>query len=89
MDANSGMLIGSWSREKDLLSAMRGARGSRTILSVSVRTAPGTRLLLDGVCVVVPEGGLLRCEAPKTALCVDSDARVYARIEYQFEETFF
>ncbi len=89
MDANSGMLIGSWTREKDLLEAMRGKHGSRTILSVSVRTAPGTRLLFDGEAAVVPESGLLRGDAPKASLCIDSDARVYARVEYQFEETLF
>ncbi len=88
MEANSGMLIGSWSRGKNLIDAMRGSSGTRTILSVRIRTAPGTRLLHDGEAQVVPESGIFLCEAPGKILLIDSDERVHARVEYEFEELF-
>lgn len=87
MDYSSGMLIGKWSREKNILELMRGESEERVLRSVTIRALPGTVLLVDGREERVPETGVLKGILPGRSLCISSTEKVHARIEYQFDET--
>lgn len=87
MQKNTGMLIGAWSGEKDLMDAMRGSSGGRTVLRATVRANPGTKLMVDGASETVPESGMLVLTRPQGRLSIDSAEKVHAKIEYEFDET--
>lgn len=87
MDYSSGMLVGKWSRERNILELMRGESEERIIRSVTIRALPGTVLLVDGREERVPETGVLKGILPAKSLCISSTEKVHAKIEYQFDET--
>lgn len=86
MDVRSGMLLGKWSCDRNVLDLLLGENGARVILEASVRAAAGTKLRVDGQEMTVQQSGSLSGLRPKQELRFLCNESVQARIDYRVEE---